>query len=317
MISRLLRWLFPILVLVLCLPHQLSAQTTSSGALTGVVTDPSAAVVPDAVVEVRDIAKGTVQSTKTDRDGVYQFFFLAPSRYTLTVTHDGFRKLSLTVSVLLGPPGTVNVTLEIATASTAIKVTGEAPFLQAENGDVSTTMNEKQISEVPNPGNDLTYFAQTAPGAIMNTEAGGLGNVSILGMPGTSNLFTINGMNDNSMFLNTNNSGALGMMLGQNEVEEASIVNNGYSAQFGGAAGSNINYSTKSQETHSMGMRPTIGTDELLTPTTGLTMQRAIRGHSISRTSGQDRSAVRSSKINCSSFLILRECTWCYRNQPM
>lgn len=246
MISRLLRWLFPILVLVLCLPHQLSAQTTSSGALTGVVTDPSAAVVPDAVVEVRDIAKGTVQSTKTDRDGVYQFFFLAPSRYTLTVTHDGFRKLSLTVSVLLGPPGPVNVTLEIATASTAIKVTGEAPFLQAENGDVSTTMNEKQISEVPNPGNDLTYFAQTAPGAIMNTEAGGLGNVSILGMPGTSNLFTINGMNDNSMFLNTNNSGALGMMLGQNEVEEASIVNNGYSAQFGGAAGSNINYSTKS-----------------------------------------------------------------------
>ena len=48
------------------------------------------------------------------------------------------------------------------------------------------------------------------------------------------------------MFLNTNNSGALGMMLGQNEVEEASIVNNGYSAQFGGAAGSNINYITKS-----------------------------------------------------------------------
>jgi hypothetical protein len=124
------------------------------------------------------------------------------------------------------------------------------PLLQAENGDASTTMNLLQVSQVPNPGNDLTYIAQTAPGAIMNTDTFGAGNtpgnVSILGMPGTSNLFTVNGMNNNSLFTNTNNSGALGMMLGQNEVEEASIVSNGYSAQFGGAAGSNINYITKS-----------------------------------------------------------------------
>src|SRR5208282_2453650 len=172
--------------------NKVNAQTTTSGGLTGVVADPSHAVVPGAVVEMKDTAKGTVQSTKTDGDGVYRFFFLAPSRYTLTVTHAGFRKLSRSVSVLLGPPGTVNVTLEIATGSTAIKVTGEAPLLQAENGDVSTTMNEKQVSEVPNPGNDLTYVAQTAPGAIMNTDTinngnNYLGNVSILGMPGTSN----------------------------------------------------------------------------------------------------------------------------------
>jgi len=244
----------PVLVLAVLLAivapaNRVNAQTTTSGGLTGVVTDPSNAVVPDARVEIRDTAKGTVQSTKTDGDGVYRFFFLAPSRYTLTVTHAGFRKVNRSVSVLLGPPGTVNVSLEIETGSTAIKVTGEAPLLQAENGDVSTTMNEKQVSEVPNPGNDLTYIAQTAPGAIMNTDTIGvsyLGNVSILGMPGTSNLFTLNGMNNNNIVVNTNNSGVLGMMLGQNEVQEASIVSNGYSAQFGGAAGSNINFLTKS-----------------------------------------------------------------------
>ncbi len=248
----------PISVLVLSVllvaafpANKLNAQTTTSGGLTGVVTDPSHAVVPDAMVEIKDAAKGTAQSTKTNREGVYHFFFLAPSRYTLTVTHAGFRKVSRTVSVLLGPPGTVNVTLEIATGSIAIKVTGEVPLLQAENGDVSTTMNEKQVSEVPDPGNDLTYVAQTAPGAIMNTDTinngnNYLGNVSILGMPGTSNLFTLNGMNNNNIQVNTNNSGALGMMLGQNEVQEASIVSSGYSAQFGGAAGSNINFLTKS-----------------------------------------------------------------------
>ena len=76
-------------------------------------------------------------------------------------------------------------------------MTAEAPLIQAENGDVSTTMNQKQISEVPNPGNDLTYIAQTAPGVVMNTDIQGGANFSILGMPGTSYLFTIDGMNDN------------------------------------------------------------------------------------------------------------------------
>jgi protocatechuate 3,4-dioxygenase beta subunit len=68
------------------------AQTTTSGGLTGVVTDPSNAVVPDADVEIKDSAKGTTQSTRTDQEGVYRFFFLAPGRYTLTVTHEEYRK---------------------------------------------------------------------------------------------------------------------------------------------------------------------------------------------------------------------------------
>src|ERR1700756_702951 len=126
----------------------MSAQTTTSGGLTGVVTDQTEAVVRDAEVEIKDTNKGNVQSTKTDRDGVYGFSFLAPSRYTLTVTPAGFREESLTVNVLLGPPGTVNVTLKIAQAISEIRVSDDPPILQAENGDVSTTMNQKQISEV-------------------------------------------------------------------------------------------------------------------------------------------------------------------------
>ncbi len=226
------------------------AQTTTSGGLTGVVTDPSNAVVPDAVVEIRDLAKGTEQSTKTDREGVYRFFFLTPSTYTLTVTHDGFHKLSRTVSVLLGPPGTVNATLKLESGSTAITVTGEAPLLQADNGDVSTTMNEKQINEIPNPGNDLTYIAQTAPGTIMNTDASpygnSIGNFSILGMPGNSYHYTLDGMTNNENSNNTALSGAVGLVLGLNQIQEATVISTGYSGQFGGAAGGNINYITKS-----------------------------------------------------------------------
>lgn len=238
-----------ILWLFVCFSADLPAQTTISGALTGTVTDPSGGVIPGAEVQIRDCSKGTVQATQTDRDGSYQFHFLRPGKYLLSISHAGFREQRCEIDVLLGPPGTRNITLEVAGGSTTVSVTGEMPLLQTENGDVSTTMNRQQISEVPNPGNDLTYVAQSAPGAIMNTDTVGvgyLGNVSILGMPGTSNLFTINGMNDNNIFTNTNNSGVMGMMLGQNEVQEATIVSYGYSAQFGGAAGSNINYLTKS-----------------------------------------------------------------------
>jgi hypothetical protein len=241
--------LLVVLNLLLVMPKPSIAQTTTSGGLAGVVTDQSSAAVPDTEVEIKDNTKGTHKSTKTDREGVYRFFFLAPERYTLTLSHDGFRTESRTVNVLLGPPVSVNVTLQVAKATTTVTVTTEAPLIQAENGDVSTTMNLLQISQVPNPGNDLTYIAQTAPGVIMNTDTiynGYLGNFSVLGMPGTSNLFTLNGMNNNNIQVNTNNSGAMGMLLGQNEVHEATIVSNGYSGQFGGAAGASINYITKS-----------------------------------------------------------------------
>jgi Carboxypeptidase regulatory-like domain len=255
--SQSMRFLLAILLLTLSISIELQSQTTISGGLTGVVTDSSGAVVPDAEVGIRNTSKGTSQSSTTDRVGAYQFSFVAPARYTLTVTHAGFQTENRGVDVLLGPPVTVNVTLQVANTSTSVSVSAEAPLVNAENGDVSTTMNQRQISEVPNPGNDLTYIAQTAPGAIMNTDAigfGGSGNFSILGMPGTSNLFTLNGMNDNNngpninnnVTANTNNSGVTGMMLGQNEIQEATIVSDGYSAQFGGAAGSTVNYLTKS-----------------------------------------------------------------------
>ena len=121
-----LRVLLVLLNLLIVMPKPSIAQTTNTGGLTGVVTDPSHAVVPDADVEIKDNLKGNVQSTRSDREGVFRFFFLAPSPYTLTVTHADFRPARRAVNVLLGPPGTVNVALEIANTSSENTVTGEA-----------------------------------------------------------------------------------------------------------------------------------------------------------------------------------------------
>jgi hypothetical protein len=226
----------------------LTAQTTTSGELTGVVTDRSGAVLPNAEIEIKDIHKYTIQSTRTNREGIYEFFFLAPSTYTLTVTQTGFQKVSRAVTVSLGAPVTVNFRLEIAKASSEINVTAETPLLRVEDGDVSVTVNQTQISEVPNPGNDITYIAQTAPGVVMNTDYG-TGLFSALGMSGTANLFTIDGLNVNDNGPNLPLVGATFLLLGQNQVQEATVVCAGYSGQIGGAAGTNVNYLTKSGST--------------------------------------------------------------------
>ncbi len=244
--SRLTHLLFAALLLAISFSTELTAQTTTSGGLTGVVTDPTHAVMLGAEIEIDNQSKGTTQSTKTDREGVYRFFFLEPGKYTLTVTCDGFRQERRAVNVLLGPPVSVNVALEIAKARTTVTVTEEAPLLQAENGDASATMNQQQISEVPNPGNDLTYIIQTAPGVVMNTDVQLSAHFSILGMPGNSYLHTVDGMNDNDNRNNLGMTGSLLLALGQNEIQEATVVSTGYSGQFGGAAGGNINYITKS-----------------------------------------------------------------------
>jgi hypothetical protein len=90
-------------------------------------------------------------------------------------------------------------------------VTSDAPLLQTQNADVSTSFSETQISQTPNPGNDLSYIAQAAPGVVQNTQ-GGNGNFSAYGLPATSNLFTLNGQNENDPFLNLNNSGATNLL---------------------------------------------------------------------------------------------------------
>jgi hypothetical protein len=127
--SRLTHLLFSALLLAISFSTELTAQTTTSGGLTGVVTDPTHAVVLGAEIEIEEQSKGTTQSTKTDREGVCRFFFLEPGKYTLTVTCDGFRQESRAVNVLLGPPVSVNVALEIAKARTTATVTEEAPLL--------------------------------------------------------------------------------------------------------------------------------------------------------------------------------------------
>ncbi len=226
--------------------QELRAQTQTTGEITGVVSDPSGAAVAQAKVVLKDNSKGTTATAETNKDGVYHFQLLTPSSYTVSVTSTGFEEAKRTLNVALGQVTTGDIQLTIGSASTTVTVAGEAePLLQTENGNVATTFNQQQLSAIPNPGNDLTAFVQTAPGVVMNT-AGGLGNFSDHGVGAASNLFTLDGMDDNDPFLNLNNSGATNLLLGANEIQESTIVSSGYSGEYGSLAGASVNYVTKS-----------------------------------------------------------------------
>lgn len=233
------------LILLVGGASQLVAQSVSSGDIVGVVTDPSGAVLSNASVTLKSQENGSTQAQSTNSRGMYRFSLLPPGRYTVSAAVSGFREVNATAVVTIGQATTVNLALALSEATSTIEVTSDVPLLQTENADVSTSFSQAQISQVPNPGNDLSYIAQTAPGVVQNTQ-GGNGNFSAYGLPATSNLFTLNGQNENDPFLNLNNSGATNLLLGNNDVGEATVVTNGYSGQYGTLAGANVNYVTKS-----------------------------------------------------------------------
>jgi hypothetical protein len=226
-------------------PLPATAQSLTTGDITGTVTDPSGAVVPNAQVMLKNLDAGTTQTRNTNAQGVYRFPLLSPGSYSVSVSATGFQTAQRTVALSVGQAVTANVQLELGATSQTVEVSAGGELVQAENADLSTSISAQQVALMPNPGNDLSFIVQTAPGAVMNTQAG-YGNSATYGLPATSNLFTVNGMNENDPFLNLNNSGATNLLLGKNDIREATVVNNGYSGQYGGLAGANVNYVTKS-----------------------------------------------------------------------
>ncbi len=234
----------PIAFLILFAPA-LPAQTSTSGDIVGTVTDPSGGTMPAATILLKNNGTGAVQQKTSSSQGTYRFSFLPPASYTITVKSTNFMTVEKVVPVQVGQVTTVDVQLSIKSASTSVEVLDFAVGVQTDNGNLSTTVTPQQLAELPNSGNDMTFYALITPGVQMSTN-GGYGNFETFGLPATSNTFTVNGAVNNDVYLNLGNSGASNLMLGSNAIGEATVVNNGYTGQYGGLAGSQVNYVSKS-----------------------------------------------------------------------
>lgn len=220
-------------------------QTVTTGDLTGTVTDSTGGVIPNATITLKSLDTGETKTETTSGTGVFRFNFLKPGNYQLSGATAGLHSDVGQVGVTLGQVTTANLVLKIEEAKQVVLVTDAAPLIQADNANLATTFNQEQMQDLPAPGSDITTIALTVPGVVVNTGSG-YGNFSSHGLPGTSNLFTINGNDYNDPYLNLNNSGASNLLLGQNEIQEVSVVQNAYSVQYGRNAGAQINYITKS-----------------------------------------------------------------------
>ncbi|MGA2218265.1 MAG: carboxypeptidase regulatory-like domain-containing protein, partial [Terracidiphilus sp.] len=222
------------------------AQNAVTGAISGEVSDGSGAVVPGATVTVVDTSTNAQQVVKTNAEGRYTVASLKPGLYKVTASAESLKSDTLEVTVILGTlvPGDIKVTP--TGNNTIVEVTSTSlPLVDTQNVALATTFNEEQIQDLPTPGGDVTTVAFTAPGVVVNA-GGAYGNFSSDGLPGISNLFVLNGFDNQDPFLNLNNSGSSNLTLGQGELAEATVIQNGYNSQYGRAAGAIINYTTKS-----------------------------------------------------------------------
>lgn len=108
-----------------------SAQSITSGDVTGTVTDPSGAALPNAAVTLTNTATGTAQQATTDSHGGFRFAFIAPGTYTIQVTASGFQTQAHNgVVVAAGQPTAANFQLAISAASQTVNVSEQGSILQ-------------------------------------------------------------------------------------------------------------------------------------------------------------------------------------------
>ena len=223
-----------------------NAQTETTGALSGIVMDSTGAVVPGATVTVTEVATTAKLVVKTDSQGRFIAGLLKPGSYKLTAVTAGMRSDTIQASAVLGTTIPVDIKVSPTGNETIVEVNSTSlPLVDTQNVALATTFTQEQIQELPTPGGDVTTVAFTAPGVVVNA-GGSYGNFSAEGLPGISNLFVLNGFDNQDPFLNLNNSGSSNLTLGQGELQEATVVMNGYNSQYGRAAGAIIQYTTKS-----------------------------------------------------------------------
>jgi hypothetical protein len=232
-----------------------AAQSGTSSAISGAVTDATGAALANAEITATEVNTRAVRAEETDGNGRFLFSQVNPGTYTVTVRDTGFTiQTSQPIAVEVGRTVALNFTLTVSAASQTIKVTAQQTLLTLENPNTTTTLESKTITNLPNAGSDLTFIAQFAPGALMNTAGssndskapGGYGNVEFNGLPATSNGYILDGYDSNDPWLGLNIGLSTNLVLGLDAIDQATVNTNSYSVDQGRYGASQVNYFTKS-----------------------------------------------------------------------
>src|SRR5690348_2799474 len=234
----------------------LLGQGETTSAILGQVNDTSNAPVWRATVIVRSNDTGLRRTAITDDAGRFNFPQLLPGSYTVEVSAQGFeRETKSGVVAGLGQKQTADFVLKITSHKQSVTVTEQAPPLNPDNPNTSTTLSARGIENLPNPGGDMTYPLQFAAGALVNTAGSGndfvggtngYGNVEFNGLPSLSNGYIVDGLETNDPLTNLNSGLSTNLVLGLNSIAEVTVNTLSYSVDQGRYGASQVNYVTKS-----------------------------------------------------------------------
>ncbi len=245
-----LRTIAPLRALAYLLLFAAAVFAQSTGGIQGTVTDASGAVVPNATITVTNEATGETHPVKSDSAGLYALSGLAPGNYRIEVSAPGLQKTvvnNLVVSV--GTNTTQNVTLNVASTSTTVEISANAPVIETSSVSVGDVVNQRTVQEIPLNGRHFVDLALLIPGSVTPPANGfltaplrGQGSFSFnsAGAREDSVNFMINGIN-----LSDPNQNQITFQPTINTVEEFKVDNSTFSAEYGRNSGSIVNIATR------------------------------------------------------------------------
>ncbi|HZN11438.1 MAG TPA: TonB-dependent receptor, partial [Blastocatellia bacterium] len=217
---------------------------TSRGTVTGIVSDPTGAVVPGATVTLTSQGTGVSRTTETNGEGVYRFSAVDLGEYSVKIVAPGFGTVVKNqVPVSANQTAQVDAQLAPGGQELAVDVTAEAgALLQTEAPVRGGNIDSARIIELPISGRNPVSLALTLPGVSSNRFGFGVGTFSVNGSRGRSNNFLIDGTENNDISV----AGQAFQITNTDAVQEVSVQTSNYDAEFGRAGGAVVNTITKS-----------------------------------------------------------------------
>jgi hypothetical protein len=237
-----------LLTILLFAPLGSVAQTTNA-TLVGDVVDASNSTVTEATVTVRSKSTGLSRVVTTNAEGSYRVFPLNPGTYDVTITKPGFRTQTVADVVLeVASNVKVDFKLDVGQVTETVNVTAAAPMLQTQDASIGGVVTTQELARIPVNGRNYTRLILLMPGSSDqggsqqrgNGPISGTSLISVNGQRRQDNNFTVDGVDNNFMLMNS--PGASPPM---DSIQEFKVANN-TSAEFGRSAGSNINMVIKS-----------------------------------------------------------------------
>ncbi len=240
-----IKFLSVMILSVLLCAGQAFAQSTVTGGITGRVTDPQGAIVPNATVKVTNLGTNAEVTVTANDDGAYRVSSLNPGTYRVEFSAGSFAPSKAeNVVVEVGQATSIDAQLTVGTAVAEVEVTSEAPVLNTSDNSNTTSINQTSINELPINGRRASNFALLAPSTVPD---GTFGLISFRGISGLLNNSTVDGGDNNQAFFSEERGRTrINYVISQSSVREFQINGSNYSAEYGRAAGGVINTVTKS-----------------------------------------------------------------------